>query len=83
MELHGKGLWFIDGQRPATRFFFAYYFLSIMRTVKLQTCCHEDRLREFADIRPFRMPGRYLRKSFVLRLWDSVNASHLGDYLSM
>ena len=78
-DYHNSEIFFNNNNRPAARYLFAHYAISIMRMTKSRMPNYEERLRELADVKPFATPGGYLRKSLALKLWFNTNASHLGN----
>lgn len=78
-DYHDKEIFFNNDNRPAARFIFAHYAISIMRMTKSRMHNYEDRLRELANLKPFATPGAYLRKSLAIKLWYNTMAFHLGN----
>ena len=78
-DYHDKEIFFNSSNRPAARFIFAHYAISIMRMTRSRVHNYEDRLRELAHLKPFATPGAYLRRTLAMTLWYNTMTFHLGN----
>ncbi|KAL9127145.1 MAG: hypothetical protein Q9217_003915 [Psora testacea] len=73
-DFDGRELVFLNDNRPAARFLYYHFVITLLRNKHYRRPGWEDSLEKFISQKPFPTPGRYLRESMLLTL-----ARRVGD----
>lgn len=84
-DYDGKEIEFKNNNRPASRFLYYHFVVTLLRNKKFRTPGWEACLTELPKKKPFATPGKYLRSSMLLQLarmagdWDlDAETNELG-----
>ncbi|KAI1820896.1 hypothetical protein F4861DRAFT_521266 [Xylaria intraflava] len=72
-ELHGKGLTFLNENRPVPRFLGFHFIMVLVRIKDVRRRGWEDVWAKYYQQRPFPTPGNHMRRSLLLAV-----ANHFG-----
>lgn len=71
-DLDGKPLLFKNDRRPAARFLYYHFVVTLLRNKRDRQPGWEKYFSELGTLRPFATPGRYMRQSMLLILAKST-----------
>lgn len=78
-QLDGKNVLFKNDSRPAARFLYYHFVITLLRNRRDRQPGYEKHFVDLGSMRPFATPGHYLRQSMLLVLAKSTGDLTAGE----